>query len=59
MNTEIHLLRYRELLREADHYRLALMARKTEPPPSRPGRTPPIPRAKPRARPSRRRRSAA
>ncbi|MFE3881634.1 hypothetical protein ACFXPQ_01680 [Streptomyces lydicus] len=55
MNTEIHQLRYRELLREADHYRLALMARKTAPPPSRPGRTPPIPRA----RPSRRRRSAA
>lgn len=31
MNIEIHPLRYRELLREADHYRLAVEARKTEP----------------------------
>ncbi|MFF8785737.1 hypothetical protein [Streptomyces sp. NPDC015125] len=31
MNIEIHQLRLRELIRDADHYRLALGARKSEP----------------------------
>ncbi|PBC86153.1 hypothetical protein SAMN05428945_6315 [Streptomyces sp. 2224.1] len=35
MNIEIHQLRHRELLREADHYRLARAARKTDPPAAR------------------------
>ncbi|MGG2464640.1 hypothetical protein ACO0M4_33605 [Streptomyces sp. RGM 3693] len=32
MDIEIHQLRYRELIREADHYRLAREAIKTKPP---------------------------
>ncbi|MDT0454267.1 hypothetical protein RM550_00755 [Streptomyces sp. DSM 41527] len=40
MNIEIHQLRYRELLREADHYRVAREAGKTDPPAPRPGLPP-------------------